>query len=362
MTHREAVLLLHLLPGIGSARARRLIEAFGSPEAVFGGGEAALARLPGIGPKLAAEVARADPAAAQKEAARCRSLGIELLFLGETGYPEALAEIPDPPLLLYLRGKRPERWLRGVGVVGSRRTSVYGIETARRLSYQLAYSGIPVISGLARGIDTAAHMGALAAQGSTWAVLGCGIDRVYPPENEELARRIEQTACLLSELPLGTAPARHTFPQRNRLISGLSSGVVVIEAPIASGALLTAQCALEQGRQVFAVPGRIDNPLAAGSNRLIQQGAKLVAEAGDIVSELALWLPAASVSRERALPPSLTEDERTVFAALGLDESLFDAIVARTGLPSPTVSSTLLRLEMKRLIRRLPGNAFVRVA
>ncbi|CAB4243277.1 DNA protecting protein DprA [Methylacidimicrobium sp. AP8] len=362
MTHREAALLLHLLPGIGPARARRLTQAFGSTEAVFTAKEAELARLPGIGPKLAAEIVRADPARAQKEAARCRDQGIALLFLGEPGYPEALAEIPDPPLLLYLRGKRPERWLRGVAVVGSRRTSVYGIEAARRLSYQLAYSGIPVISGLARGIDTAAHMGALAAQGTTWAVLGSGIDRLYPPENEALARRIEQSGCLLSELPLGTAPARHTFPQRNRILSGLSSGVLVVEAPSASGALLTAQCALEQGRQVFAVPGRIDNPLAAGSNRLIQQGAKLVMDAGDIASELALWLPSVPATGERPLPSSLSEEERAVFTALGLEESPFDAIVARTGLPSPTVSSTLLRLELKRLVRRLPGNVFVRVA
>ncbi|VVM04995.1 hypothetical protein MAMC_00366 [Methylacidimicrobium cyclopophantes] len=362
MTPREAALLLHLLPGIGSARARRLLEAFGSAEAVFAAGETALARLSGIGSKLALEIVRARPSAAQEEMARCQELGIDLLFLGEPGYPEALSEIPDPPLLLYLRGKRPERWLRGVAVVGSRRTSVYGVETARRLSYQLAYAGIPIISGLARGIDTAAHMGALAAQGSTWAVLGCGVDRVYPPENEELARRIAQNGCLLSELPLGTSPARHTFPQRNRLISGLASGVVVVEAPMASGALLTAQCALEQGRQVFAVPGRIDNPLSAGSNRLIQQGAKLVMEAGDIASELALWLPAAPVARERPLPPDLTEDERAVFEAIGLEESLFDTIVARTSLPSSAVSSTLLRLEMKRLVRRLPGNAFVRIS
>ncbi|MDD4933002.1 MAG: DNA-processing protein DprA [Methylacidiphilaceae bacterium] len=362
MTAQEATVLLHLLPGIGSARARRLREAFGSAEAVFTAGEAALSQLPGIGARRAAEIRQADPNPAQKEIARCQELGIDLLFLGEPGYPEALSEIPDPPLLLYLLGKRPERWLRGVAVVGSRRTSVYGIETARRLSFQLAYAGIPVISGLARGIDTAAHMGALAAQGSTWAILGCGIDHIYPPENEELARRIASTGCLLSEFPLGTAPARHTFPQRNRLISGLSSGVLVIEAPTASGALLTAQCALEQGRQLFAVPGRIDNPLAAGSNRLIQQGAKLVMEVGDIAAELALWLPAVPVAQQRPLPSSLTEEERTVFAALGLDESLFDAIVARTGLPSPTVSSTLLRLEMKQLVRRLPGNAFVRVA
>ncbi|MDD2676998.1 MAG: DNA-processing protein DprA [Methylacidiphilaceae bacterium] len=362
MTPQEAALLLHLLPGIGSARARRLREAFGSAEAVFAAEEAALSSLPGIGPGLASEIRRADPASARKEISRCQELGIDLLFLGEPGYPEALAELPDPPLLLYLRGKRPEPWLRGVAVVGSRRTSVYGIETARRLSFQLAYAGIPVISGLARGIDTAAHMGALAAQGPTWAVLGCGIDRIYPPENEQLAQRIAGTGCLLSEFPLGTTPARHTFPQRNHIISGLSSGVLVIEAPMASGALLTAQCALEQGRQVFAVPGRIDNPLATGSNRLIQQGAKLVMEAADITAELALWLPAAPVTRERPLPPTLTQEERAVFAALALEESLFDLIVARTGLPSPTVSSTLLRLEMKQLVRRLPGNAFVRVA
>jgi len=257
----------------------------------------------------------------------------------------------------------PETWPRGVAVVGSRETSHYGLETAKKLGYQLAYAGVPVISGLARGIDTAAHLGALAAKGTTWAVLGCGLDKMYPPENDALASKIiESGGCLISELPLGTAPDKRTFPMRNRIVSGLSFGVLVIEAGRQSGALITARQALDQGRQVFAVPGRIDNPLAQGCHQLLKDGAKLVEGVEDILAELEFLIPRESVVTPRPLPANLTGDEEKVYAAIELDETPIDSITQATGLPSGTVSSTLLRLEMRKLVKQLPGKVFVRTS
>src|SRR5208283_1426398 len=242
-------------------------------------------------------------------------------------------------------------WPRGVAVVGSRETSHYGLENAKKLGYQIAYAGVPVISGLARGIDTAAHLGALAAKGMTWAVLGCGLDKMYPPENDALAAKIiESGGCLISELPLGTAPDKRTFPMRNRIVSGLSFGVLVIEAGRHSGALITARQALDQGRQVFAVPGRIDNPQAQGCHQLLKDGAKLVEGVEDILAELEFLIPRASVVTPRPLPANLTGDEEQVYAAIELDETPIDTITQATGLAAGAVLSTLLGLEMRKLV------------
>jgi DNA processing protein len=300
----------------------------------------------------------------ERERKRAGELGLQIITQADAAYPASLREIYDPPLCLYIKGKIPETWPRGVAVVGSRETSHYGLETAKKLGYQLAYGGVPVISGLARGIDTAAHLGALAAKGATWAVLGCGLDQMYPPENDALAEKIvESGGCLISELPLGTAPDKRTFPMRNRIVSGLSFGVLVIEAGRQSGALITARQALDQGRQVFAVPGRIDNPLAQGCHRLIKDGAKLVEGVEDILGELEFLIPRESMTpTPRALPANLSGDEEKVYAAIELDETPIDLITQSTGLPSGTVSSTLLRLEMKKLVRQLPGKVFVRTS
>jgi DNA processing protein len=326
--------------------------------------EADLRSVEGIGPELASTLRSWESSTdAAKERARVEKLGLVVLTPADTGYPAALREIYDPPLALYIKGKIPETWPRGVAVVGSRETSHYGLENAKKLGYQIAYAGVPVISGLARGIDTAAHLGALAAKGVTWAVLGCGLDKMYPPENDALAGKIvEAGGCLLSELPLGTSPDKRTFPMRNRIVSGLSFGVLVIEAGRQSGALITARQALEQGRQVFAVPGRIDNPQAQGCHQLIKDGAKLVEGVEDILQELEFLIPRESVATPRPLPANLTGEEEQVYAAIELDETPIDAITQRTGLPSGTVSSTLLRLEMKRLVRQLPGKVFVRTS
>jgi DNA processing protein len=266
MTESDAFFIVNLISGIGPMRAKRLQERFGSLDRALVAREADLRTVQGIGQELAPKLANWESTVDfAGERRRAEELGLQVVTQADAAYPPALLEIYDPPLCLYIKGTIPEKWPRGIGVVGSRETSHYGLETAKKLGYQLAYAGVPVISGLARGIDTAAHLGALAAKGTTWAVLGCGLDKMYPPENDPLAAKIvESGGCLISELPLGTSPDKSTFPMRNRIVSGLSFGVLVIEAGRQSGALITARQALEQGRQVFAVPGRIDNPLAKG--------------------------------------------------------------------------------------------------
>lgn len=365
MTESEAYFIVNLISGIGPVRARKLKERFGTLDRALVARGADLRSVEGIGPELVEKLVSWESTTnAEKERKWAEDLGLTVITQADAAYPASLLEIYDPPLVLYTKGKIPETWPRGVAVVGSRETSHYGLETAKKLGYQLAYAGVPVISGLARGIDTSAHLGALAAKGTTWAALGCGLDQMYPPENDALAAKIvESGGCLISELPLGTSPDKRTFPMRNRIVSGLSFGVLVIEAGRQSGALITARQALDQGRQVFAVPGRIDNPLAQGCHQLIKDGAKLVEGVEDILAELEFLIPRERPTPEaRPLPANLTGDEEKVYAAIERDETPIDTITQRTGLPSGTVSSTLLRLEMKKLVRQLPGKVFVRTS
>lgn len=364
MSSGDAYLTLNLLPHVGPVRVRRLKDRFGSAEAILAAKEREITAVEGIGPEVARSIVRAgdlvDPGAERQKAA---AAGVEIIDFEDRRYPPALKEIYDPPLVLYVLGKIPEVWSRGVAVVGSRNTTHYGLETAKKLSYQLAYAGVAVISGLARGIDTVAHQGALAAKGMTWAVLGSGLNRIYPAENEELARLMaERNGCVISEFPMDTEPDRQTFPMRNRIVSGLSFGVLVIEAGLGSGALITARQALDQGRQLFAVPGRIDNPQSKGCHQLIKEGARLVEGVEDILSELEFLFPKSEVTSPRALPENLTPEESAIFAAIEEDETPIDRLIQKTGLPSGAVSSTLLRLEMKKLVKQLPGKLFVRTA
>ncbi len=362
MTESEAYFIVNLVAGIGPVRAKRLRERFGSLDRALVAREADLRSVEGIGPELSATLANWETSTdVAKERAWAEELGLTVLTPADAAYPPSLTEIYDPPLVLYIKGKIPETWPRGVAVVGSRETSHYGLETAKKLSYQIGYAGVPVISGLARGIDTAAHLGALAAKGTTWAVLGCGLDQMYPPENDALAAKIvESGGFLMSELPLGTSPDKRTFPMRNRIVSGLSFGVLVIEAGRQSGALITARQALDQGRQVFAVPGRIDNPLAQGCHQLLKDGAKLVEGVEDILTELEFLIPKDKVATPRPLPGNLSPEEEKVYAAIEMDETPIDTITQRSGLAAGAVSSALLRLEMRKLVRQLPGKVFVR--
>ena len=290
---------------------------------------------------------------------------MEVITAQSPAYPRQLREIHAPPIVLYVWGELTERDQHAIGVIGSRRTTHYGTESAKKLSYQLAYAGLTVISGLARGIDTAAHQGALAAKGRTIAVIGSGLSKLYPPENAALAEKIRSgNGAIVSEFSMEIEPDRQTFPMRNRIISGWSHGILVVEAGLNSGALITASQAIEQGRSVYAVPGHINAPSAQGSNRLIQQGAKLVMDASDILDDLQILLPETKASPEAR--PVRCRNSPTMSAASmtrsGRPKRRSTRLPPRATCPAATVSSILLRLELKRLVKQLPGKYFVKLA
>ena len=281
-------------------------------------------------------------------------------------YPASLREIYDPPLVLYIKGALTPKDKNAVAMVGSRQTTHYGLETARKLGYQLAYVGVTVVSGGARGIDTAAHQGALSGKGRTIAVLGTGINLVWPPENAELFERIAASGAVITQFPFNRPADKQSFPIRNRIVAGMTLGTVVVEANLSSGALITANFATEYGRQVFAVPGRIDSPRSKGCHDLIKKGAKLCEGVEDVLSEFEYLFPAsnkpASVSETGLLPAlELNENVQKIFATVKLEEeSSIDEIIRACGLPSSAVSAALFSLEMKRVVKQLPGKMFVR--
>ena len=361
MTFTEACIALNMVPNLGPVRMRRLLEVFETPEKILGAGGSALRAVEGVGREVSEAIAtwekHVDLAA---ELERIEKFGATVITQESPEYPSALREIHNPPIVLYVWGTLTGRDQRAISVVGSRQTSHYGLESAKKLSYQLAYAGLTVVSGLARGIDTAAHQGALAAQGRTVAVIGSGLMDIYPPENMGLAEKIITSGAVVSEFPMTFPPSRETFPYRNRIVAGWGCGLLVVEAGLKSGALITAGQALDQGRLVYAVPGQIDRPTAAGSNRLIQQGAKLVTGATDILDDLYALFPEprkAPTAMNPALP--LSAEEQTVLSSIDLSETPLDEIVTKSGLPMPKVASTLLALEMKRRVKQLPGQRFV---
>ncbi len=360
MTEIEGFVALNMLPRIGPVRVRRLLDTFGSPAAILQAKPSALQAVSGIGEEIASSIASwktlVDPAA---EVERAEKAGAKIVTLLSPDYPPLLREIHDPPTVLYVRGTLPRS--HAIGVVGTRKPSHYAAECAKKLSYQLAYAGLTVASGLARGIDTAAHQAALAAKGHTIAVLGSGLEFLYPPENAELADKIAETGAVITEFPMQTKADRQTFPMRNRIISGLSVGLLVVEAGTTSGALISATQAGEQGRSIYAVPGRIDQPKAIGSNRLIQQGAKLVLSAQDILDDMGLLFSEKPELTKPAPVPNLTSAEEVVRDAIGDDEASMDEIIAKCRLPTSEVSSTLLALEMRKLVKQLPGSRFVKI-
>jgi len=359
MTPKEAYIVLNMLEEVGPVRVRRLLDVFGCPEKILEASRSDLMRVDGVGEEVSCSITEwRKQADLDAELARIEKAGVRVVTCEDSDYPKLLRETYDPPLALYVKGTLSERDAFSIGVVGSRRTSLYGQEMARRLAYQLARLGVTVVSGLARGIDTQAHKGALQAKGRTVAVIGCGIDVVYPAENKKLAEEIvEEGGALVTEFPFGVQPDRQTFPMRNRIISGWSLGVVVVEASLKSGALITAGFAGEQGRQVFAVPGRADSPLSKGANKLIKDGAKLTEDVEDILGEFEYLLPK-SKEEKREAAVQLSENESKVLEAIGEDEVVMDEIIQRSNLTTACVSATLLALEMKRLVRQLPGKVF----
>lgn len=344
---------------VSPRRQRALLQHFQSPQAIFTAPAEAVERVDATAvPKIAQVLREYDAEADVQELER---RGFQLLSLYDPSYPALLKAIEDPPPVLFVRGSLQPSDDRAVAVVGSRRSSAYGRLVAEDLSRQLVAYGLTVVSGLAPGIDTAAHQGALRAAGRTLAVLGCGLDVCYPRENQALAEAIAERGALVSEFPLGTPPEAWRFPARNRIISGLSRAVVVIEAPLNSGALITADFALEQGREVLAVPGNVNNWRHAGCHRLIKEGARLVEEARDVLEALGLSFPLSpNEGSETPLPPSLEPSERGILQVLGRQQKHIDQICREAALPPAQVNSTLVLLELKGLVRRLPGNLFMR--
>ncbi len=364
MTTLEALVALNMLPKIGPVRVRRLLEAFGEPAAVLAAPKDRLLRVEGIGAETAKILCswqdHADPANEIREAAE---RDIAIVCQDDEGYPSPLRDAYDPPLLLYVWGKIEPRDRHAIGVVGSRRATHYGMQATKKLSYQLAQAGFSIISGLARGIDTAAHEAAIAASGRTIAVIGSGLGKLYPPENLALAEKIAAgNGAVVSEFPLHTAPDKQTFPMRNRIVAAWSRALLVVECPAWSGSLITANLASEYGKPVFAVPGPIDKPTCAGTNQLIRDGATLVADASHILDDLG-ELPFArkpSVSETASDIPELPAEEAAVYAVVTTDESPVDRITERCGLPAQVVAATLMKLEMRRLVRAFPGFRYAR--
>jgi len=363
MTDTEACIALNMVPNLGPMRLRKLLEVFETPQRILLAKAAELRAVEGIGAELAKTIAAWEQQIdLQSELKRITEFGARVITQTSPEYPRDLREIYNPPILLYVWGTLDERDHRAVSVVGSRKTSHYGLECAKRLSYQLAYAGLTVVSGLARGIDTAAHQGALAAQGRTIGVIGSGLMDLYPPENLGLAEKIAESGAVVSEFPMTFPPDRQTFPYRNRIVAGWGAGLLVVEAGQKSGALITAGQAIEHGRLVYAVPGPIDRPGSMGANRLIQQGAKLVMSASDILDDLNSLFP--QITQRPAANPatsSLSPDEKAVLAVLDTTETPLDTLVVTTGLPTSRVSTALLMLEMKRLAKQLPGQHFVKL-
>jgi DNA processing protein len=362
------------IEGLGVRGAHKLVEHFGSPQAAY---MASLTELESCG--LPAHVAQAVFAQAglkeaEKELEGAAKAEARVLTYASEDYPPLLKQIPDPPLILYVRGDVKVLSRHAVAIVGTRRPTAYGSQVAHRLAHDLAQRLLVIVSGMARGIDSAAHHGALEAKGKTVAVFGSGIDVIYPRENKRLVEQMLESGAVISEFPLGTSPAPENFPIRNRIISGLSLGVVVVEAAEYSGSLITARLAVEQNREVFAVPGNITSAQSFGPNHLIKQGAKLVDQWMDVVEEfpaevrmqllppaLASEVVTATAETVSLFAQSLSPDQKAVFEVLRADEPLFvDAIVGAVELSHPRVLAALLELEMSGLIRQLPGKNFIR--
>lgn len=359
-----SALRLTLVPGLGP-RTQLLLGRFGSPAAALSATSDELQSVTGVGPKLIAAISEArDSQKAVAEFTEAREHRIELILRGSAEYPRPLEHLPDAPLLVYRRGKLLEQDELAVAIVGSRNCTLYGRQQAEKIAGALARSGITIVSGLARGIDAAAHQGALKAGGRTIAVLGSGLLNMYPPEHEELAGDVAANGAVISEFPLHQRPARGLFPQRNRIISGLSLAVLLIEARARSGALHTARHACEQGRDVLVLPGRVDSQASAGCHELIRDGATLIRHADDVLDSLGpLSAPVRTPTAEEVHTPrelTLNEREREVLNLVSSDETPIEHILAATDLAPSAVLSTLTILEMRKLVRRLPGNHLIR--
>ncbi len=368
MTNLESLLTLNAICELGSIRIKNLLAHFGSAEKVLSASENELRNVDGVNLSACQNIIRKkNKFDVEKELSLAKKHDIKIISIQDKDYPENLKTIYDPPTILYLKGEFLKQDDLSIAIVGSRRASIYGISCAEKFAFALAELGITVVSGMARGVDSASHRGALKAKGRTIAVLGSGLLNIYPPENEKLFEQIYQSGAVISEFPLETKPLATNFPRRNRIISGLSLGVVVAEASRNSGALITADLALEQGREVFAIPGKVDSVNSFGVNALIKQGAKLVSSVEDIISELHPRLKNLLKEPEKLKEKIISKadlnlniDEQALYSLLDDKAKQIEQLVEESRLPVSNVMSILTKLELNRVIKQLPGKLFVR--
>lgn len=362
--------------GIGPTLFKRLLEYFGGVERIFTASVAELTKIEGIGNKTAESIARTrDAFDADSELALADKLGVWVIHLQDGRYPPALKAIYDPPPVLYVKGTLTRADNLAMAIVGSRRCTHYGTEQANRFSHLLASAGFTIVSGLARGIDSAAHRGALATQGRTIAVQGCGLSNIFPPENKKLFEQITENGAVISELPLTYEPLAENFPGRNRIIAGLSMGVLVVEATYRSGALISAQAAMDNNREVMAIPGRIDSPCSLGCHKLLKQGARLIDSIDEIMDALGYvgdglktHADAAATEAEQNAQRTLfdlsrlnlTKEEEAIIGQLNSEPVHVEELIDLTQLPAGKVHSAVISLQLKGLVKQLPGNMLVK--
>jgi DNA processing protein len=365
-------LAINKIPNVGPVTIKKLWDKFGTLEEAWKASPRSICEVEDISkPAAKSFLENRDRANFEAELAEVEKKNVKVLTLEDDDYPKNLKNIYDPPPVLYVKGGILPSDIKAIGIVGTRRASRYGLEMARKLAEELALLGITIISGLAAGIDTSAHQGAIDAQGRTIAAMGSGIDIVYPYQNKDLAAQIERSGALVSEFPIGTKSEKGNFPRRNRIISGLSLGVIVVEGHYDSGAMITAKQALEQGREVFAVPGNVELEQSKGPHWLIKQGAKLVENVQDVLEELNIQLQTSNLktnpksqtdqptNKRTYKPANLLPEEEKIFNALNQEPKHLDVIAAETGLPVQQVSSLLMMLEIRKVVRQLPGKYYI---
>ena len=361
-------LAINKIPNIGPVTIKKLWEHFGSIKSAWEADEKSIWEINEIHkPGARAFLENRDKVDLESELGSITEQNLKVFTLDDEDYPEWLKNIYDPPPVLYLKGDILKIDQKALAIVGTRMASHYGREIARKLAFELSSLGFTIVSGMALGIDTLAHQGAIEANGKTIAVLGCGVDIVYPPSNRQLSQEIEKSGALVSEFPLGTGTEKGNFPRRNRIISGLSLGVVVVEGHYDSGAMITAKCALDQGREVFAVPGNVELDQSKGPHWLIKQGAKLVESVDDILEELNFQLPTSNlkINSKSQLQTikrdysNLSPEEQKVISVLSLEPKYIDNVSTDSGLTIPQVLSLLMMLEVKKIIRQIPGKMFI---
>ena len=367
MTRFEALVALNMVSDIGSIRLGKLLDFFGTPQNILRAPREKLTSIFGIGGKIAEQIHSFRARALERELSLAKKHKVRIMTIDDADYHRGLKNIPDPPIVLYLKGELKAEDHLAIGIVGSRRASFYGLSCAEKFAGELAGHGFTVVSGMARGIDTAAHRGALRQGGRTVAVIGSGFNNIYPEENHCLAEKISASGAVVSEFSFDARPLAQNFPRRNRVISGLSLGVLVVEAAQNSGALITADFALEQNREVFALPGKIDAANSFGSNELIKQGAKPVTCVDDILEEFSAPADAGRGRRGKAAPGPVPlacadegDEEGALYRLISGGAIGFDELIEKTAMDIPKISGILLRLQMRKMIAQLPGKQFVR--